>query len=160
MPTGHCADDPPPTEVACEVACAADCVVGSWSPWSPCSHSCATKSAEGRQSRTRTVLAMPGKGTATLPISSLAVNDLSMLLCFSALMFFCLFFVELFFSFELNKMSNLVYSVFFVKALLFCRQNCRNPFRYLLSDYNNLKITSGKNCRYKGGQDVLEDRSK
>uniref|UniRef100_A0A8D2ZLL0 Thrombospondin type-1 domain-containing protein 7A n=1 Tax=Scophthalmus maximus TaxID=52904 RepID=A0A8D2ZLL0_SCOMX len=67
VPTGHCADDPPPTEVACEVACAADCVVGSWSPWSPCSHSCATKSAEGRQSRTRTVLAMPGKDGKECP---------------------------------------------------------------------------------------------
>uniref|UniRef100_A0A3B4YAH4 Thrombospondin type-1 domain-containing protein 7A n=1 Tax=Seriola lalandi dorsalis TaxID=1841481 RepID=A0A3B4YAH4_SERLL len=54
-------DDPPPTEVVCEVACPADCVVGSWSSWSPCSHSCATKTSEGRQSRTRTVLAIPGK---------------------------------------------------------------------------------------------------
>ncbi|KAM7407697.1 hypothetical protein PAMA_003439 [Pampus argenteus] len=59
--SSHCVDDPPPTEVACEVPCPADCVVGSWSSWSSCSHSCATKTAEGRQSRTRTVLALPGK---------------------------------------------------------------------------------------------------
>uniref|UniRef100_A0A665UXM7 Thrombospondin type-1 domain-containing protein 7A n=1 Tax=Echeneis naucrates TaxID=173247 RepID=A0A665UXM7_ECHNA len=61
VPIAHCTDDPPPTEGVCEVACPADCVVGPWSSWSPCSHSCATKTSEGRQSRTRTVLAMPGK---------------------------------------------------------------------------------------------------
>ncbi|KAF7655323.1 hypothetical protein LDENG_00057900 [Lucifuga dentata] len=55
-----CVDDPLPMEVACEVACPADCVVGSWTSWSFCSHSCATKTAEGRQSRTRNVLAFPG----------------------------------------------------------------------------------------------------
>uniref|UniRef100_A0A3B5A609 Thrombospondin type 1 domain containing 7B n=1 Tax=Stegastes partitus TaxID=144197 RepID=A0A3B5A609_9TELE len=61
VPDDHCADDPPPSEEACEVACSADCVVGSWSSWSTCSHSCATKTAEGRQSRFRSVLAIPGK---------------------------------------------------------------------------------------------------
>lgn len=64
VPISYCVDDPPPTEVACEVACSADCVVGPWSSWSPCSHTCATKTAEGRQSRTRIVLAIPGKGNA------------------------------------------------------------------------------------------------
>ncbi|XP_029315244.1 thrombospondin type-1 domain-containing protein 7B isoform X2 [Cottoperca gobio] len=67
VPITHCVDDPPPTEVACEMACPADCVVGSWSSWSPCSHSCATKTAEGRQSRTRTVLAIPGKDGKECP---------------------------------------------------------------------------------------------
>ncbi|XP_065818358.1 thrombospondin type-1 domain-containing protein 7B [Labrus bergylta] len=66
----HCPDDPPPKEVACEVACPADCVVGSWSLWSLCSHSCASKSAEGRQSRTRTVLAIPGKEGKNCPAAS------------------------------------------------------------------------------------------
>nr|XP_043874554.1 thrombospondin type-1 domain-containing protein 7B isoform X2 [Solea senegalensis] len=65
-----CAGDPPPTEVVCEVACAADCVVSYWSSWSPCSHSCATKSSEGRQSRTRTVLAIPGKDGKECPAAS------------------------------------------------------------------------------------------
>ncbi|CAJ1071311.1 thrombospondin type-1 domain-containing protein 7B [Xyrichtys novacula] len=64
--TALCQDNPPPTEVACERACPADCVVSSWSLWSPCSHSCTSKSAEGRQSRTRTVLAIPeGKQCAS-----------------------------------------------------------------------------------------------
>lgn len=65
VPLSQCEDDPPRSEVACEMACPGDCVVGSWSSWSPCSHSCATKTAEGRQSRTRTVLALPGKGNLT-----------------------------------------------------------------------------------------------
>lgn len=69
VPTAHCEGDPPPAELACEVACSADCVVGSWSSWSACSHSCATKNAEGRQSRTRTVLALPGKGKGTHSMS-------------------------------------------------------------------------------------------
>lgn len=67
VPVAHCVDNHPPTAVSCEVACPADCVVGPWSSWLPCSHSCATKTAEGRQSRTRTVLAIPGNGIATSP---------------------------------------------------------------------------------------------
>lgn len=73
VPIALCVDDPPPTEVACEVACPSDCVVGSWSPWSPCSHSCTTKTAEGQQSRTRTVLAIPGTGIAAPPLTSLNI---------------------------------------------------------------------------------------
>ncbi|XP_047227142.1 thrombospondin type-1 domain-containing protein 7B isoform X3 [Girardinichthys multiradiatus] len=67
MPDTHCVDDPPPTKEACNVACSADCVVDSWSSWSSCSHSCATKTAEGKQSRTRTVLAIPGKDGKACP---------------------------------------------------------------------------------------------
>uniref|UniRef100_A0A8C5G0V7 Thrombospondin, type I, domain containing 7Ba n=1 Tax=Gouania willdenowi TaxID=441366 RepID=A0A8C5G0V7_GOUWI len=63
----HCDGDPPPTEEACEVACSADCVVGSWSSWSSCSHSCASKTSEGRQSRSRSVLAIPGKEGKVCP---------------------------------------------------------------------------------------------
>ncbi|KAL7991740.1 hypothetical protein Chor_015996 [Crotalus horridus] len=38
-----------------------DCVVTEWSQWSPCSHSCSNKNSEGRQSRTTSVLALPGE---------------------------------------------------------------------------------------------------
>ncbi|XP_077473854.1 thrombospondin type-1 domain-containing protein 7B isoform X1 [Stigmatopora argus] len=61
VPMTYCAGDPPPSEAPCKVACPGDCVVSIWSSWSTCSHSCASKTAEGRQSRTRTVLALPGK---------------------------------------------------------------------------------------------------
>ncbi|XP_014851900.1 PREDICTED: thrombospondin type-1 domain-containing protein 7B isoform X1 [Poecilia mexicana] len=67
VPDSHCVEEPPPTEEACDVACSADCVVGSWSSWSSCSHSCTTKTTEGKQSRSRTVLAIPGKDGKTCP---------------------------------------------------------------------------------------------
>ncbi|XP_019738101.1 thrombospondin type-1 domain-containing protein 7B isoform X2 [Hippocampus comes] len=67
VPMTYCTEDPPLTQVPCEVACPADCVVSVWSSWSLCSHSCASKTAEGRQSRTRTVLALPGKGGKECP---------------------------------------------------------------------------------------------
>uniref|UniRef100_A0A3Q4ARY6 Thrombospondin type-1 domain-containing protein 7A n=1 Tax=Mola mola TaxID=94237 RepID=A0A3Q4ARY6_MOLML len=70
VPPTSCDGDPPTTEVACEVACAADCVVDSWSSWSPCSHTCATKNAVGRQSHTRTVLALPGKEGKECPATA------------------------------------------------------------------------------------------
>lgn len=83
MPISYCVDDPPPTEVACEVSCSADCVVGPWSSWSPCSHTCATKAPEGRQSRTRIVLAIPGKGNeVTNALWLLALGLLSNLVVF------------------------------------------------------------------------------
>ncbi|KAK1789123.1 hypothetical protein P4O66_015074, partial [Electrophorus voltai] len=67
---GFCKDDPPPVQVACEIACPGGCVVSSWSDWSSCSHSCTNKNAEGRQSRMRSVLAWPGEGGKTCPPAS------------------------------------------------------------------------------------------
>ncbi|XP_060733030.1 thrombospondin type-1 domain-containing protein 7B [Tachysurus vachellii] len=64
---GLCEETTPPAEVACEVACPGDCVISSWSDWSPCSHSCAKKNTEGKQSRSRTVLALPGEGGKSCP---------------------------------------------------------------------------------------------
>ncbi|KAM6984977.1 thrombospondin type-1 domain-containing protein 7B [Aplochiton taeniatus] len=67
VPRAQCEDDPPPMAVLCRVACPGDCVVGTWSAWSTCSHSCTNKKAEGRQSRTRRVLALPGEGGDECP---------------------------------------------------------------------------------------------
>ncbi|KAM8857281.1 thrombospondin type-1 domain-containing protein 7B isoform 1-T2 [Synchiropus picturatus] len=67
VPAALCRDDSPSTEISCHVPCPGDCVVSPWSAWSACSHSCATKTSEGRQSRTRTVLALPGKGGKPCP---------------------------------------------------------------------------------------------
>uniref|UniRef100_H3D083 Thrombospondin type-1 domain-containing protein 7A n=1 Tax=Tetraodon nigroviridis TaxID=99883 RepID=H3D083_TETNG len=69
-PPASCEGEPPPSEVSCDLACAADCVVSHWSHWSPCSHSCATKNSEGRQSRKRTVLALPGKDGKACPAAT------------------------------------------------------------------------------------------
>lgn len=58
-----CADSPSPSKTTtCEVSCGMDCVVTEWSQWSPCSQSCSNKNSEGRQTRTRSVLALPGEG--------------------------------------------------------------------------------------------------
>ncbi|XP_074550525.1 thrombospondin type-1 domain-containing protein 7B [Halichoeres trimaculatus] len=78
--TANCQEIPPPRELACEAACPLDCVVGPWSLWSTCSLTCSTKLADGRQIRTRTVLALPGKGgkkcTANLALEEWRVcND-------------------------------------------------------------------------------------
>ncbi|XDV30698.1 hypothetical protein PO909_033553 [Leuciscus waleckii] len=64
VPEDLCEDESPPKEVSCVMACSGDCVLSSWSDWSSCSHSCSSKNSEGRQSRTRTVLGLPGEAKA------------------------------------------------------------------------------------------------
>ncbi|XP_040460738.1 thrombospondin type-1 domain-containing protein 7B [Falco naumanni] len=56
-----------PEVAACEIPCAMDCVISEWSPWSPCSHSCSSKNAEGSQSRSRFILALPAEGGKACP---------------------------------------------------------------------------------------------
>ncbi|XP_077176308.1 thrombospondin type-1 domain-containing protein 7B isoform X2 [Paroedura picta] len=58
-----------PRTTACEVPCGMDCVVTEWSQWSSCSHSCSSKNAEGKQSRTRYILALQGEGGKACPPS-------------------------------------------------------------------------------------------
>ncbi|XP_036396447.1 thrombospondin type-1 domain-containing protein 7B [Megalops cyprinoides] len=70
VPSEHCPDDAPPSQVPCHLSCPGDCVISSWSSWSSCSHSCSTKNSEGRQSRTRAVLALPGEGGKPCPPAS------------------------------------------------------------------------------------------
>ncbi|XP_016380716.1 thrombospondin type-1 domain-containing protein 7B-like [Sinocyclocheilus rhinocerous] len=41
--------------------CPGDCVLGHWGPWTSCSQSCSSKHQEGKQSRSRLVLALPGE---------------------------------------------------------------------------------------------------
>ncbi|XP_019378020.1 PREDICTED: thrombospondin type-1 domain-containing protein 7B [Gavialis gangeticus] len=64
-----CSELPCPETMACEVPCALDCVVSEWSEWSPCSHTCSSKNSEGKQSRTRSILALPGEGGKLCPPS-------------------------------------------------------------------------------------------
>ncbi|XP_025979254.2 thrombospondin type-1 domain-containing protein 7B [Dromaius novaehollandiae] len=67
VPQNLCSELLRPEMVACEVPCAADCVVSEWSQWSPCSHSCSSKNAEGNQSRSRSILALPAEGGKACP---------------------------------------------------------------------------------------------
>ncbi|XP_048340453.1 thrombospondin type-1 domain-containing protein 7B [Sphaerodactylus townsendi] len=65
-----CSEVPSPSgTTGCEVPCGRDCVVTEWSQWSSCSHSCSGKNAEGKQSRTRSILALPGEGGKACPSS-------------------------------------------------------------------------------------------
>ncbi|NXP12520.1 THS7B protein, partial [Thinocorus orbignyianus] len=67
VPHHLCSDLPRPEVVACEIPCATDCVISEWSPWSSCSHSCSSKNAEGSQSRSRSILALPAEGGKACP---------------------------------------------------------------------------------------------
>ncbi|XP_075367640.1 thrombospondin type-1 domain-containing protein 7B isoform X6 [Mycteria americana] len=67
VPHHLCSELPRPEVVACEIPCATDCVISEWSPWSPCSHSCSSKNAEGSQSRSRSILALPAEGGRACP---------------------------------------------------------------------------------------------
>ncbi|XP_061090823.1 thrombospondin type-1 domain-containing protein 7B-like [Conger conger] len=67
VPIERCSENPDPSPLPCEVPCPGDCVIGPWSEWSPCTHSCSTKHSEGRQSRARAMLALPGEGKKPCP---------------------------------------------------------------------------------------------
>ncbi|XP_059826219.1 thrombospondin type-1 domain-containing protein 7B isoform X2 [Hypanus sabinus] len=64
-----CKESPVPSRKACEVPCPTDCVLSEWSEWSVCSRSCSSKNAEGRQSRTRSIVAIAGEGGKPCPSS-------------------------------------------------------------------------------------------
>lgn len=58
-----------PGPVSCVVPCPNDCVLSPWTSWSTCSQTCSSKSAEGKQTRTRAILAYSareGNGTDVL----------------------------------------------------------------------------------------------
>ncbi|KAM6967936.1 thrombospondin type-1 domain-containing protein 7A-like [Aplochiton taeniatus] len=69
--SGLCEATPAPGPVACNVPCTRDCVLSDWTPWTTCSQTCSSKTIEGKQMRTRSVLAYnAGEGGALCPNSS------------------------------------------------------------------------------------------
>ncbi|KAG7325780.1 hypothetical protein KOW79_010705 [Hemibagrus wyckioides] len=66
-----CRDAILPMPALCEVPCSKDCVLSSWTSWSLCSHTCSGKNTEGKQTRSRSILAYnAGDGGVQCPNSS------------------------------------------------------------------------------------------
>ncbi|KAK7575682.1 hypothetical protein V9T40_011968 [Parthenolecanium corni] len=61
------ADSKPSIDEFCVVPCANDCVVSSWSEWTPCSRPCRDSGTAGIRSRNRTIIAPPGPGGHPCP---------------------------------------------------------------------------------------------
>jgi len=62
-----CADAVYPAPVSCKVPCPKDCALSLWTEWSTCSQTCSSKTAEGKQMRTRAILAYnAGEGTENI----------------------------------------------------------------------------------------------
>ncbi|KAK2874094.1 hypothetical protein Q8A67_021247 [Cirrhinus molitorella] len=66
----QCSGNLPPVRLPCEMPCPGDCVLGHWGPWTSCSQSCSSKHHEGKQSRSRLVLALPGEYGKPCPSAS------------------------------------------------------------------------------------------
>ncbi|XP_041421849.1 thrombospondin type-1 domain-containing protein 7A isoform X2 [Xenopus laevis] len=66
----QCRDAIYPIPILCDVPCPKDCVLSMWSEWSSCSHTCSGKTTEGRQTRTRSILAYAGDGRIPCPESN------------------------------------------------------------------------------------------
>ncbi|XP_051059971.1 thrombospondin type-1 domain-containing protein 7B-like [Phodopus roborovskii] len=62
-----CPVPPPPERMACDIPCRMDCVVSEWTVWSSCSQSCSNKNADGKQTRSRSLLALAGEGGKPCP---------------------------------------------------------------------------------------------
>uniref|UniRef100_A0A668VAL5 Thrombospondin type-1 domain-containing protein 7A n=1 Tax=Oreochromis aureus TaxID=47969 RepID=A0A668VAL5_OREAU len=63
-----CQDAILPMPFICEVPCPKDCALSPWSSWSLCSHTCSGKNTEGKQTRTRSILAYnAGEGGVPCP---------------------------------------------------------------------------------------------
>uniref|UniRef100_A0A673GSM3 Thrombospondin type-1 domain-containing protein 7A-like n=1 Tax=Sinocyclocheilus rhinocerous TaxID=307959 RepID=A0A673GSM3_9TELE len=66
-----CVDEVYPSSVPCVVPCPKDCALSLWTEWSTCSQTCSSKTAEGKQMRTRAILAYnAGEGGSSCPNTS------------------------------------------------------------------------------------------
>uniref|UniRef100_A0A4W4FBY4 Thrombospondin type-1 domain-containing protein 7A n=1 Tax=Electrophorus electricus TaxID=8005 RepID=A0A4W4FBY4_ELEEL len=66
-----CNEDDIPVAVPCVVPCPKDCVLSPWTAWSTCSQTCSSKTTEGKQMRTRAILAYNAReGGANCPNAS------------------------------------------------------------------------------------------
>ncbi|XP_040827450.1 thrombospondin type-1 domain-containing protein 7B [Ochotona curzoniae] len=69
VPGSLCPVPPPPERMTCDIPCRMDCVLSEWTVWSSCSQSCSNKNSDGKQMRSRTILALAGEGGKPCPLS-------------------------------------------------------------------------------------------
>ncbi|XP_052002644.1 thrombospondin type-1 domain-containing protein 7A-like [Xyrauchen texanus] len=70
-----CADVVYPAPVPCVVPCPKDCALSLWTTWSTCSQTCSSKTAEGKQMRTRAILAYNAGEVTTMVVAWITVLE-------------------------------------------------------------------------------------
>uniref|UniRef100_A0A672MNN6 Thrombospondin type-1 domain-containing protein 7A-like n=1 Tax=Sinocyclocheilus grahami TaxID=75366 RepID=A0A672MNN6_SINGR len=77
-----CRDAILPMPMLCEVPCPKDCVLSPWTSWSLCSNTCSGKNSEGKQTRSRSILAYnAGDVFGLFPFSFKLQENLSICTC-------------------------------------------------------------------------------
>jgi hypothetical protein len=67
-------EEVPAAARVCVLPCPGDCVVAPWGPWTSCSHPCGPRRPDGRQTRTRSVVALPGQGERGVPATGFLIK--------------------------------------------------------------------------------------
>ncbi|XP_056331057.1 thrombospondin type-1 domain-containing protein 7A [Danio aesculapii] len=70
-----CSDAVYPSPVPCVVPCPKDCALSLWTEWSTCSQTCSSKNAEGKQMRTRAILAYNAGEVTSMVVAWITVME-------------------------------------------------------------------------------------
>ncbi|XP_028835225.1 thrombospondin, type I, domain containing 7Ab isoform X4 [Denticeps clupeoides] len=70
-----CRDTLLPLPAACEVPCPRDCTISPWTAWTSCSQTCSSKTVEGKQMRTRSILAYNAGEVTSMVVAWITVME-------------------------------------------------------------------------------------